>query len=124
MSTTDTKALIERAVNNIQQEVPTLQQLKLVIELELRGRGDIQLYRVALPGPKISKDIASDAKIRVSIPRADFNELGTNGRVSHWREAFQSGRVKATGPSEILRLIENVIEKQEARTKARKLRPR
>ncbi|MEA2144778.1 MAG: hypothetical protein QOG59_365, partial [Solirubrobacteraceae bacterium] len=43
--------------------------------LELRGRGDVQLYRVELPGPKVTKDIASDAKVRLEVQRARFNEL-------------------------------------------------
>src|SRR5215203_374071 len=124
MSTADTKALIEDAVRTFQGEVPALAKLKLVIELELRGRGDIQLFRVEVPGPKITKDIASDAKVRLSIPRSHFNELAAEGTIRHWREAFESGHVRATGPPEILRLIGNVVEKQEERTRTRKLRVR
>ena len=124
MSTAETKALIEQAVATFSKEVPALERLKLVVELELRGRGDIQLFRVELPGPKITKDIASDAKVRLSVPRSDFNELATEGTIRHWREAFESGHVRATGPPEILRLIGNVVEKQEERTRTRKLRVR
>ena len=124
MATADTKALIERAIANFQKEVPALDRLKLVVELELRGRGDIQLFRVEVPGPKITKDIASDAKVRLSIPRSHFNELATDGRIRHWREAFESGHVRATGPAEILKLIESVVVKQEERTRSRKLRAR
>jgi hypothetical protein len=124
MATADTKALIEQGIRKFQAEVPALQQLKLVIELELRGRGDIQLFRVEVPGPKISKDIASDAKVRLSVPRSHFNELVRDGGVRQWREAFQSGTVKATGPPEILKLIQNVVEKQEERARTRKLRTR
>jgi hypothetical protein len=124
MATADTKALIEQGIRKFQAEVPALQQLKLVIELELRGRGDIQLFRVEVPGPKISKDIASDAKVRLSVPRSHFNELVREGGVRQWREAFQSGTVKATGPPEILKLIQNVVEKQEERARTRKLRAR
>jgi hypothetical protein len=124
MSTAETKALIEAAVVKFQQEVPALQRLKLVIELELRGRGDVQLFRVEVPGPKVTRDIASDAKVRLSVPRSHFNELAEDGKVRHWREAFESGTVKASGPPEILRLIQNVIEKQEERTRTRKLRSR
>jgi hypothetical protein len=124
MATADTKALIEQAVDTFRKEVPALERLKLVLELELRGRGDIQLFRVELPGPKITKDIASDAKVRLSVPRSDFNELATEGTIRHWREAFESGHVRATGPPEILRLIGNVVAKQEERTRTRKLRVR
>src|SRR5687768_17923104 len=124
MSTAETKALIEGAVVTFQKEVPALQKLKLVIELELRGRGDIQLFRVEVPGPKITKDIASDAKVRLSVPRSHFNELAREGTIRHWREAFESGSVRATGPAEILRLIASVVVKQAESTRSRNLRAR
>jgi hypothetical protein len=124
MSTAETKALIEEGIARFQREVPALQKLKLVMELELRGRGDIQLFRVEVPGPRITKDIASDAKVRLSVPRSHFNELAREGSLRHWREAFESGTVRATGPTEILRLISSVVEKQEERTRSRKLRAR
>jgi hypothetical protein len=124
MATAETKAQIEQAIASFQREVPALARLKLVFELELRGRGDIQLFRVEVPGPKITRDIASDAKVRLSIPRTEFNELAKDGSIRHWREAFESGHVKATGPAEILRLIQSVVVKQEERTRTRKLRVR
>src|ERR1044071_6074413 len=98
MSTADTKALIEEGIATFQAEVPALAKLKLVIELELRGRGDIQLFRVEVPGPKVTRDIASDAKVRLSVPRSHFNELAREGKVRQWREAVESGVVKASGP--------------------------
>ena len=122
MSTAETKALIEGAVLKFQQEVPALQKLKLVMELELRGRGDIQLFRVEVPGPKITKDIASDAKVRLSIPRSHFNELAEHGGIRHWREAFESGHAKAEGPPQTLKLIAQVVQKQEERDRTRKAR--
>jgi hypothetical protein len=100
--------------------VPALQPLKLVAGLELRGRGDVQLYRVELPGPKVSKDIAADAKIRLSVPRSHFNELATKGHVSDWREAFAKGDAKATGIEQVMKLIVNVVERQEERSRTRK----
>lgn len=124
MSSADTRALIERAIANFQAEVPALAQLKLVCELELRGRGDVQLFRVEVPGPRITKDIASDAKVRLSIPRSHFNELAAEGRIRNWREALESGTFKASGPPEILRLIQNVVEKQEERARTRKAKQR
>jgi hypothetical protein len=122
VSAAETRNLIEQAIAQFQKEVPALKQLKLVFELELRGRGDIQLFRVELPGPRITKDIASDAKVRLSVPRSHFNDLAAEGKIRHWREAFESGHVKASGPAEILKLIANVVEKQEERTRTRKLR--
>jgi hypothetical protein len=124
MSTAETKALIEEGIARFQKQVPALERLKLVMELELRGRGDIQLFRVEVPGPKVTRDIASDAKVRLSIPRSHFNELAREGTLRHWRDAFESGTVKATGPTEILKLIQSVVEKQEERTRTRKLRAR
>src|SRR6201989_885318 len=119
MATADTKAQIEAALASFQKEVPALARLKLVFELELRGRGDIQLFRVEVPGPRITRDIASDAKVRLSIPRTEFNELSKDGSIRHWRESFETGHVKASGPPEILKLIQNVVLKQEERTRTR-----
>jgi hypothetical protein len=102
--------------------VPALQPLKLVAGLELRGRGDVQLYRIELPGPKVSKDIAADAKVRLSVPRSHFNELATKGRVGDWREAFAHGDAKATGVDQVLKLIVNVVERHEERGRTRKAR--
>jgi hypothetical protein len=119
-SALDTKTLIETGVNRFLEEVPALLPLKLVAGLELRGRGDVQLYRVELPGPKVTKDIASDAKVRLSIPRSHFNELALKGHVKDWREALEKGDAKATGIEQVLRLITQVVERQEERSRTRR----
>jgi hypothetical protein len=119
-SPSDTKSLIETAVKRFLDEVPSLQPLKLVAGLELRGRGDVQMYRVELPGPKVTKDIASDAKVTVSVSRSHFNELATKGHVRDWREAFEHGDAKATGIDQVMKLIVNVVERQEERSRTRK----
>ena len=80
----------------------------------------MQLYRVELPGPRISKDIAADAKVRLSVPRPQFNVLATKGHVRDWREAFERGEAKASGVEQILKLIVNVVERQEERARTRK----
>jgi hypothetical protein len=116
----DTKTLIETAVTRFLDEVPALQPLKLVAGLELRGRGDTQIYRVELPGPKVTKDIPSDAKVTLTIPRSHFNELATKGTVKQWREAFEHGDAKATGIEQVMRLIVQVVEKQEERGRTRR----
>ena len=120
----DTKTLIETAVNRFLAEVPALQPLRIVAGLELRGRGDVQIYRVELPGPRVTKDIPSDAKVTISIPRANFNELATKGHIKDWREAFEHGDAKATGIDQVMKLIVNVVEKQEERARTRKARHR
>jgi hypothetical protein len=100
--------------------VPALQPLKLVASLELRGRGDIQQYRVELPGPKVTKAIAPDAKVTLMVPRSHFNELATKGHVRDWRAAFEHGDAKATGIDQIMKLIVQVVERQEERSRTRK----
>ncbi len=122
MAGQDTKSLIETAVNRFLAEVPALQQLKLVAGLELRGRGDVQMYRIELPGPQVTKDIAADARVHISVSRAHFNSLATKGHVRDWREAFAKGEAKATGVDQVLKLIVNVVERQEERSRTRKAR--
>jgi hypothetical protein len=121
-SPNDTRTLIETAVNRFLAEVPALQPLKLVAALELRGRGDIQLYRVELPGPKVTKDVAGDAKVRLEIPRARFNELATKGHIADWEDAFAHGEAKATGIEQVLKLIANVVARQQERSRTRRVR--
>jgi hypothetical protein len=116
----DTKSLIETAVKRFLDEVPALQSLKLVAGLDLRGRGDVQMYRIELPGPKVTKDIAADSRVRISLPRSHFNELATKGRVRDWREAFEKGDAHATGVDQVMKLIVNVVERQEGRARLRK----
>jgi hypothetical protein len=103
MAGDDAKTLIETAVRNFLKEVPALEPLKLVVGVELRARGDVQHYRLEMPGPKVTKGVAPDAKIRVEIPRAFF-------------------KAKATGIDQIMRQIVNVVERQEERTRTKKAR--
>jgi hypothetical protein len=109
-------------VTRFLEEVPALQPLKLVAGLELRGRGDVQMYRIELPGPTVTKDIAADARVRLSVSRSHFNELATKGHVRDWREAFAHGDAKATGIEEVMKLIVNVVDRQEERSRTRKAR--
>jgi len=39
------------------------------------------------------------------------------------RDAFASGQVKATGQEQILKLISNVVERQEERSRTRRAKP-
>ena len=118
MAAGDTRELIERAVRRFQEEVPALERLKLVATLELRGRGDTQIYRVEVPGPKVSKETMGDERIEVSVSRSHFNELAKDGRLRHWKEAFDNGHVRVTGDSAVVKLVGNVIERQLARSRA------
>lgn len=125
MSSEDAKVLIESAVTRFVEEVPALAPLKLVFAVELKGRGDVQLYRVELDGVggiDIAKGIAEDARVRVEMPRAFFNVMAKEAHVADWREAFMYGQAKASGPTQILQLIERVVDKQEERQRTRRAR--
>jgi hypothetical protein len=114
--------LIATAYRRFIVEVPALDKLKLVIRLELRGRGDLQVFRVRTPGPQTTKGEPEDAQLNVAIPRSHFNELATEGRLKDWREAYENGTIRVAGDRRIQRLIENVIERHERRARVRKVR--
>jgi len=116
-----TSELIRTAVERFQAEVPALQNLKLVFGLQLKARHDIQLYRVELPGPKISKDLAQDERVLVEVDRPQFNELAEKGTLKSYRRAVETGHIKASGDSNVVKLIAQVVEKQEERNRLRKV---
>jgi uncharacterized protein YcbX len=96
--------------------VPALRNLQLVIKLELRARGgDAPIWRVELPGPKIDRDPAADARVDVSVARSHFNELAADGQLEHWASAYETGAVQVTGDSAVLALLGNVIQRRRAR---------
>ena len=117
-----TSDLIRTAVERFQAEVPALQNLKLVFGLELKARHDIQLYRVEVPGPKITKDLAQDERVLVEIDRPQFNELAERGTIKTYRRAYETGHIKVTGDSNVRKLIAQVVEKQEQRSRLKKVR--
>ena len=124
MSSTDAKAQIAQAIEGVLAEVPALRSMKLIFSVELRGRGDVQQYRVELPGPKITKTLATDARVTVEMRREFFNAMVDEGaRVADWREAFRYGQAKATGVSQILQLIERVVSMHEERANLRRAKP-
>ncbi|MDX6692161.1 MAG: hypothetical protein QOG15_3618 [Solirubrobacteraceae bacterium] len=124
--TEDAKTLIEIAVARFLDEVPALAPLKLIVGVELRGRGDVQMYRVELGGKdhdlEVTKAIAEDARVRVEMPRAFFNVMAKEAHIADWREAFMYGQAKASGVNEIMKLIVHVVEKQEERQRTRRAR--
>ena len=78
-SSSDTRGLIQQGVEHLIEELPALKPLRLVIRLELKARGDAPVWRVELPGPKITKDPAADSRIDVSVIRSNFNDLARDG---------------------------------------------
>jgi hypothetical protein len=115
-----TQELIETAVRRFQEEVPALRKLKLVFGLELKARSDVQLYRVELPGPKVSKDLAQDERVLVQIDRPQFNELAEAGTLKGYRKAVETGHIKATGDPNVKKLVAQVVERQEQRSRLKK----
>jgi hypothetical protein len=116
MSSGDTKALIRQAVERLGDQVPALKQLKLVIRLELRARGsDVPIWRVELPGPKVDRDPAADARIDVAVTRSHFNDLVADGRLGDWVDAYERGHVRVSGDPAVTKLLGNVIQRQMAR---------
>ena len=116
MSSADTRTLITQAVQQLADEVPALGQLKLVVRLELRARGDVPVWRVEVPGPRIDRDPAGDARVEVSVSRSHFNELASDGRLRDWADAYDHGHVRVSGDSSVVKLLGNVMERQRARS--------
>jgi hypothetical protein len=118
----ETKELIEEGARRFIDEVPALKQLKLVLRLDLRSRRESQTWRVQFPAIEAKRDPAADARVTVVAPRSHFNELAKDGRLQHWRDAYENGYIRVTGQDEILKLIGRVIERHETRAKIKKRR--
>jgi hypothetical protein len=117
-SSSDTRALIQQAVEHLSEELPALKPLRLAIRLELKARGDAPVWRVELPGPKITKDPAADSRVDVSVVRSNFNDLAREGTLKQWVTAYERGQVQVTGDPAVVKLIGNVIERHLARARA------
>jgi len=108
------------AVRNLEREIPALAHLSIVVRLELRGRGDVQVFRVRLPAPEVTKGEPDDTRLEVAMSRAVFNRLAEKGRLPDWQEAYEHGDIRVTGDSEVRKLIGTVIERHLARARLRK----
>jgi hypothetical protein len=117
MSSTDTRQLIQQAVERFYEQVPALRNLALVIRLDLRAKGGPQVWRVEVPGPKIAKDPAGDAKLEVDVNRQDFNNLAVDGTLRDWQKAYDTGHVNVSGEPAIVKLLGNVVERQLTRAR-------
>lgn len=118
----DAKDLIASTTNTLLKEVPALKPLKLVVGIDLHGRGDTQIFRLELPDVTVTKDLAVDAKVRLELRREEFNRLADEPTLAAWRRALETGRAKATGVDQYLKLILQVVEKTEERARTRKAR--
>jgi hypothetical protein len=123
MAQQDAPKMIERAVRSVLEEVPALKPLKLVVRVELHGRGDVQQFRLQMPEIAVKRDISADARIAVEMRRDFFNLMVEHGaKVADWREAYEDGRLKVSGIDQYLRLIATVVERQEERNRTRRAR--
>jgi hypothetical protein len=119
----DAKTMIEGAARFFLEEVPALKPLKLIVGIDLIGRGDLQQFRLVMPDVEVTKDIGADARVRIEMRREFFNAMVENkARVADWREAFTYGQAKVTGVKQYIDLIVNVVEKAEERARTRKAR--
>lgn len=116
----DARALIGKAARRFVAEVPALAQLKMVFEVELRGRGDVQQFRLQMPEVEVIKGPASDAQIRIDMRREFFNVMASEAKVPDWIEAFTYGKAHATGPDRFLRLIATVVDRHQERANLRR----
>jgi hypothetical protein len=119
MSSGDTRALIDSAIETVWRDAPALRPLKMVMRVELPARGDDAVWRVQLPEKAISRDPAGDSRLDVSVPRVFFNALAGDpkARLADWVEAYHHGHVKVSGEPAVVKLIGNVIERQLARAR-------
>ncbi len=114
----DAKPMIQAAVTDLLEEVPQLKPLKLVVGIDLLGRSDLQQFRLLMPDLEVTKDPGADAKVRVEMRRDFFNLMVEHdAKLADWHQALHEGRVKATGVMQYLRLIGQVVEKEEERVR-------
>jgi hypothetical protein len=118
----DAKTLIEMAARRFVEEVTALAPMKVVVGVELHGRGDIQHFRLQMPELAVTKGPPDDARINVEMRREFFNVMAAEGKVPDWIEAFTYGKAKATGPSQYLKLIANVVDKHQERERLKTAR--
>ena len=120
----DAIQLLDRAAREFLEEVPALKDLKLVVGVDLNGRGgDVQQFRIEMPNLEVRKDMGTDAKIRIEMRRDFFNLMVEHGaKVADWEQAFHEGRAKATGIDQYLKLIQRVVERQQERARLRRAR--
>jgi hypothetical protein len=118
MSNRDSRTAVETALKQLLEHVPALKPLKLIAAAEVQGGRDVQLIRVEMPGPKVTKAITPDARVTVTIRRDLLNEMIELNDLQAWIRAWDHGKFRASGVQEYLKLIGQVIEKTAAKKRA------
>lgn len=117
-----TAEMIGNAVDGLTSEVPALKKLKLVFGLDIRAKGDVQTYRVELPGPEVSKGRGEDERCRVEIDRPTFNALADpKSGLAAYRRAVEDGHVRFEGDANVAKLVAKVVENHEQRSSLKKV---
>jgi hypothetical protein len=75
-----------------------------------------------MPEIQVTKGPADDSRINVEMRREFFNVMAAEGKVPDWIEAFTYGKAKATGPTQFLKLISNVVDKHQERERVKTAR--
>jgi len=119
---TDARTMIVQAARDVVDQVPALAPLKLVVDVQLQGRGDLQVFRLELPEGEVTKEVADDAKVHLAMRREDFNRLVNEGTIKAWQKAFEDGKVRASGVEQYLKLITQVVDKQQGRDQLKRAR--
>ncbi len=107
--------LMSTAYRRFIAEIPPLDRLKLMIRIELRGRGDVQIFGVRIPGPEIIKGEPEAPRVEITMPRRLLTELAEAGKVADWRAAYAHGDVRVVGDPNVIKLVATVIERHQAR---------
>ena len=118
----DAKDLIELAIRRFIKEAPALQLNQARGRRRTAGRGDVQLFRLQMPELKVTKDAATDARVRVEMRREFFNVMAREAKVDDWDRGLHLRPGQGLGPRASLKLIVNVVERQQERQRARKAR--
>lgn len=118
MSSRDSRTAVETALKQLLEQVPALKPLKLIAAFEVQGGRDVQLIRVVMPGPQVTKAISPDARVTVTIRRDLLNEMNEQNDIQAWIRAWDHGKFRASGVQEYLKLIGQVIEKTAAKKRA------
>jgi hypothetical protein len=56
------------------------------------------------------------------MDRAQFNQLAEDGSVRAYRRAFETGHIKVEGDANVQKLIAQVVQRHEQRSRLRKVR--
>lgn len=118
MSNRDSRTAVETALKQLLEQVPALKPLKIIAAAEVQGGKDVQLIRVVMPGPKVTKAISPDARATISIRRDLLNEMIDANDIQAWIRAWDHGKFRVSGVQEYLKLIGQVIEKTAAKQRA------